>query len=70
VVPQALALGPRGEFSAPFTITAIGGIFVSTILTLFIIPVLYVTTAPKKFKKKRGALFYAPPFGCVIMGYI
>ena len=33
---------------APFAITAIGGILMSTLLTLFIIPTLYVITAKKR----------------------
>jgi HAE1 family hydrophobic/amphiphilic exporter-1 len=48
MVPMALGLGAGGSFRAPFAITAIGGVLVSTILTFFFIPVLYVLTAPKK----------------------
>ncbi|MBD3317606.1 MAG: hypothetical protein GF344_17595 [Chitinivibrionales bacterium] len=55
MIPQALALGSGGEFRAPFAITAIGGILVSTALTLFVIPVLYVVTAPKKLDKDLAA---------------
>jgi HAE1 family hydrophobic/amphiphilic exporter-1 len=47
MLPQALSLGSGGEIRAPFAITAIGGIVVSTLLTLFVTPVLYVVTAPK-----------------------
>lgn len=50
-VPQALALGEGGEIRAPFGITAIGGILVSTVLTLYVMPVLYVWTAPRKAPK-------------------
>jgi len=47
MIPMALGLGSGGTFKAPFAITAIGGVIVSTMLTFFVIPVLYVWTAPK-----------------------
>ena len=47
MIPMALGMGAGGQFRAPFAITAIGGVIVSTILTFFVIPVLYVWTAPK-----------------------
>ncbi len=53
MLPQALALGSGGEIRAPFAITAIGGILVSTVLTLFIIPALYVITAPRKIEQPQ-----------------
>ena len=48
MLPQALGLGSGGEMRAPFAITAIGGILMSTLLTLFVIPTLYVITAKKR----------------------
>ncbi len=48
MIPQALALGSGGQIRAPFAITAIGGVLVSTALTFFIIPALYVITEHKK----------------------
>jgi len=54
-LPQALALGEGGEIRAPFGITAIGGILVSTFLTLFLVPVLYVWAAPKKAVEVQDA---------------
>ncbi|MDR0305047.1 MAG: efflux RND transporter permease subunit [Chitinispirillales bacterium] len=47
MIPMALGLGAGGTFRAPFAITAIGGVIISTMLTFFVIPVLYVWTAPK-----------------------
>jgi HAE1 family hydrophobic/amphiphilic exporter-1 len=47
MVPMALGMGAGGAFRAPFAITAIGGVIVSAVLTFFVIPVLYVWTAPK-----------------------
>lgn len=46
MVPMALGMGSGGSFRAPFAITAIGGVIVSTILTFFLIPILYLWTAP------------------------
>ncbi len=47
MVPMALSLGSGGSFRAPFAITAIAGVGISTILTFFAIPILYIWTAPK-----------------------
>lgn len=54
MVPMALGLGSGGSFRAPFAITAIGGITMSTIFTFFLIPILYLWTAPsiKKLKEE------------------
>jgi HAE1 family hydrophobic/amphiphilic exporter-1 len=39
--PLALALGDGNEVRAPMAITVIGGLLVSTLLTLIVIPVVY-----------------------------
>ncbi|MEK7717965.1 MAG: efflux RND transporter permease subunit, partial [Pseudomonadota bacterium] len=36
-----LALGPGAELRAPMAIAVIGGVFVSTLLTLFVVPCVY-----------------------------
>jgi len=41
VLPTALALGKGSEFRAPMAIVVIGGLVLSTLLTLMFIPVLY-----------------------------
>ncbi len=41
LLPMALGLGEGGELRAPLAITVIGGLTVATLLTLFVIPVLY-----------------------------
>jgi hydrophobe/amphiphile efflux-1 (HAE1) family protein len=41
-VPLALALGPGGEIRAPMAIAVIGGIAVSTVLSLVVVPAFYV----------------------------
>jgi len=40
-VPGALALGPGGELRIPMSIAVIGGVLVSTVLTLFVVPCFY-----------------------------
>ncbi len=41
-VPAALALGPGSEMRAPMAIAVIGGLVVSTLLSLFVVPSFYV----------------------------
>ncbi len=43
-VPAALALGPGSEIRAPMAIAVIGGLFVSTALSLLVVPAFYVVT--------------------------
>lgn len=40
-IPAALALGPGAETRVPMAITIIGGVTVSTFLTLFVVPCVY-----------------------------
>ncbi|HRK02257.1 MAG TPA: efflux RND transporter permease subunit, partial [Oligoflexia bacterium] len=40
-VPPALAIGPGAESRIPMAISVIGGVLVSTILTLFVVPCVY-----------------------------
>jgi HAE1 family hydrophobic/amphiphilic exporter-1 len=41
MLPTALALGRGSEFRAPMAIAVIGGLILSTLLTLVFIPTLY-----------------------------
>ena len=41
LLPMALGLGAGAEIRAPMAITVIGGLTVSTLLTLVVIPVVY-----------------------------
>jgi multidrug efflux pump subunit AcrB len=43
-VPSALALGPGSEVRAPMAVAVIGGIFVSTALSLLVVPAFYMVT--------------------------
>lgn len=44
LIPLALGIGKGAELRAPMAITVIGGLTTSTILTLFIIPIVYSMT--------------------------
>ena len=50
-VPMALATGPGAEVQRPLATVVIGGIISSTLLTLFVLPVLYTW-----FGKNRSQL--------------
>ena len=53
-LPLALALGPGAELRAPMAIAVIGGVLVSTLLTLFVVPCVYELLA--RFERNRGAV--------------
>ena len=53
-LPLALAFGPGAELRAPMAIAVIGGVLVSTFLTLFVVPCVYELLA--RFEKDRGAV--------------
>jgi HAE1 family hydrophobic/amphiphilic exporter-1 len=40
-VPPALAIGPGAEARIPLAVSIIGGVAVSTVLTLFVVPCVY-----------------------------
>jgi HAE1 family hydrophobic/amphiphilic exporter-1 len=50
-VPLALAVGPGAELRAPMAIAVIGGVLVSTLLTLFVVPCVYELLA--RFEHNR-----------------
>lgn len=47
-LPAALALGPGAETRIPMAVTVIGGLLLSTLLTLFIVPSFMLILYPKK----------------------
>ena len=53
LIPLAIGIGKGSELSKPLAITIIGGLTTSTILTLIIIPVIYVSFV-KRFEKKSN----------------
>lgn len=54
-IPPALALGPGAETRIPMAITIIGGVIVSTLLTLIVVPCLYTFLAKIGRGKKQDA---------------
>lgn len=54
LIPMAISKGEGAELRSPLAITVMGGLTLSTLLTLWVIPVLYVIVANflEKFKKK------------------
>ena len=54
LIPMAIGLGEGSESNAPMAIAVIGGLSVSTILTLIFIPTLYTIFEPR-FKRKISA---------------
>jgi len=49
-VPAALSLGPGAETRIPMSVVVIGGMAVSTMLTLFLVPCLYMVIADRAHK--------------------
>ena len=54
MLPVALALGEGGEARAPMAITVIGGLIVSTVLTLVVIPVIYTLLDRHEYDQDRA----------------
>jgi multidrug efflux pump subunit AcrB len=52
---MALGLGTGGETNAPLARAVIGGLSVSTVLTLFLVPTLY-TILEERFPRKEPAM--------------
>ncbi len=55
-IPPALAYGPGAETMRPMAVVVIGGVFFSTLLTLFVVPCAYSLAAPleKRRRPKTG----------------
>ncbi len=52
MLPLAMGLGEGAELRAPMAITVVGGLMVSTLLTLVVIPVMYQLLDRKDFTKR------------------
>ena len=52
LIPMLLATGVGSEVQRPLATVVVGGLFSSTLLTLFVIPVLYETFSRKKYAKE------------------
>ena len=63
-IPPALGLGPGSEIRMPMAIAVIGGLVLSTILSLVVVPSFYVI-ADKVFKRRRRPVEEAEIAGAV-----
>ena len=54
MVPSALAIGAGGEFRAPMAIAVIGGLLLSTMLSLLFVPSLFSVINGLKTRLRRG----------------
>jgi HAE1 family hydrophobic/amphiphilic exporter-1 len=55
-LPEALARGPGSELIVPMAVTVIGGVLVSTFLTLFVVPSFYSVMARFESRKHEAEL--------------
>ncbi|WP_340108175.1 efflux RND transporter permease subunit [Pikeienuella sp. HZG-20] len=53
MTPSALALGPGGEFRSPMALAVIGGLVLSTLLSLLFVPVLFSVVDGAKLRAGR-----------------
>jgi multidrug efflux pump subunit AcrB len=58
-VPSAMGLGPGAETRGPMADAIIGGLILSTILSLFVVPAFYVVS--DRIKQRLGGKKQAPP---------
>lgn len=56
-IPPAMALGPGAETRIPMAIAVIGGLVVSTLLTLYVVPCAYLLLDPLEKKGAAAKLF-------------
>jgi HAE1 family hydrophobic/amphiphilic exporter-1 len=54
LIPVAMGLGQGTALAAPMALATLGGLLISTILTLFILPILYMDVEERR-SKKAGA---------------
>jgi len=60
LLPMALGIGEGAEVRAPMAITVIGGVLLTTFLTLLVIPVVYSVLDRKAYPQARTAAAPAP----------
>jgi multidrug efflux pump subunit AcrB len=59
-VPSALGLGPGSETRGPMADAVIGGLILSTALSLLVVPAFYVVADQARWPKTRPAETPAP----------
>jgi cobalt-zinc-cadmium resistance protein CzcA len=60
LLPMALSTGVGAETARPFAVVIIGGLITGTVLTLFILPLLYPVFEPKPGLPSESAVEPAP----------
>jgi len=55
MLPMALSTSEGAEFRSPMAITVLGGMTVTTVLTLFVIPAIYSLFEKVSYKKPKPA---------------
>ena len=55
-IPEAAAIGPGAEIIRPMAVAVIGGVIVSTFLTLFVVPCAYSLLSPLESTKHEEQL--------------
>ena len=60
MLPLALGIGEGAEVRAPMAITVIGGVLLTTLLTLLVIPVVYSVMDRKQFVAQANRWPTAP----------
>lgn len=55
-IPQAVALGPGSETTRPMAVVVIGGVILSTLLTLFVVPCAYTLLCRLESRKHNEEL--------------
>ena len=63
LLPLAMALGEGSEQRAPMDRAVIGGLITSTLLTLFVVPVVYTLLYDLTNRLRRGRAAHAPRVG-------
>jgi HAE1 family hydrophobic/amphiphilic exporter-1 len=52
-IPLAVGFGPGAESRKPMAVAVIGGVLISTLLTLYVVPSVYVLFSKLESKKRR-----------------
>ncbi|MBP6772365.1 MAG: efflux RND transporter permease subunit [Gemmatimonadaceae bacterium] len=61
-IPMALSTSPGSEVQRPLASVVIGGLITSTVLTLFVLPVLYRAMEDRR-ERRRAVVMHAVPVG-------
>ena len=57
MIPSALAIGAGGEFRSPMAVAVIGGLLLSTVLSLVFVPSLFSAIDGLKIRARRGLVW-------------